>query len=278
MQGKRSLASALGLGLMLSSAGFGQAMIEYGHGVAKAGVAGAASGTGLVGIFSTMKDTSEDKDKNRQYTTAKPKAETEATQPQTSRSSTEPANTPTKMTTSSGVVVSGVSPSWMTTAYRDPVREPVRVKSVAWSNSSEENAAVVESATGTAGAQPPVAEGSVAAGTVAAGTEASTADGAPPAEGGAHGQVVHNASPYSWAEPQGVGQIQHFDTAADAEIAGVRIGSKIEEVIANLGQPKFSFTGIVGKGYTEKYVFKNANGDTITVLTWAGTVTSVIVS
>jgi hypothetical protein len=37
-------------------------------------------------------------------------------------------------------------------------------------------------------------------------------------------------------------------------------------------------TGIVGKSYTEKYVFKNAEGDTITVLTWAGVVTSVLLS
>lgn len=180
-----------------------------------------------------------------------------------------------KMTTSSGVVVSGVSPSWMSTAYRDPVREPVRVKSVAWSNSSEEQAVVAEPA---ADAPAPVEGGSVAEGTVVE-AEPSSASAEPAAEGAPHGQVVRNTTPYGWMEPQGeVAQIQHFDTAADAEIAGVRIGSKIEEVIANLGQPKFSFTGIVGKGYTEKYVFKNANGDTITVLTWAGTVTSVLLS
>ena len=273
MQKKRPLARALGLGVMLSSAVFGQSMIEYGHGVAKAGVAGAASGTGLAGIFSKVKDTSEDEDKDRRYTTAKPQAAAETLQQEQWRSTGEPANAPMKMTTSSGVVVSGVSPSWMSTAYRDPVREPVRVNSVEWSNSSEEQAAATESAIEETVPGPALQ--------VAApdGSGSSPLESVQPAEGVSPAQVVRNTSPYGWAERQGeVADIPHFDSARDAEIAGVRIGSKIEEVISNLGRPKFSFTGIVGKGYTEKYVFKNANGDTITVLTWTGIVTSVLVS
>jgi hypothetical protein len=69
-----------------------------------------------------------------------------------------------------------------------------------------------------------------------------------------------------------------LEPVTDAEIAGVRIGSPIDEVVQALGRPTFSLTGIAGKSYTEKYVFKNAEGETITVLTWAGVVTSVSVS
>lgn len=287
MQRKQSLASALGLGILLSPAVFGQSMIEYGHGVAKAGVAGAASGTGLAGIFTKMKDTSEDKDKHRQYTTAQPQAEDETLQAEQWRSPGEPANAPRKMTTSNGVVVSGVSPSWMTTAYRDPVREPVRVKSVAWSNASEEQAEAAAAGADVAGSDAePAAPANDATALTESSQQGAAADASdlspvdnPASEGAPQGPVVRNTAPYGWTEPQGeVAEIQHFDTAADAEIAAVRIGSKIEEVISNLGRPKFSFTGIVGKGYTEKYVFKNATGDTITVLTWAGIVTSVLVS
>lgn len=271
MQTKRCLASVLGLGVVFSSAIFGQSMIEYGHGVAKAGVAGAASGTGLAGIFSKMKDTPEGKDKDRQYATVKPQPETEAQEQW--RQAGEPANAPLKMTTSNGVVISGVSPSWMSAAYRDPVREPVRVKSVDWSNPSEEQSAAAEP--GREGTSPGATE-QVAA-TIDAGSPA--VESSQPGEAVSPGQSIRNTSEHGWVEPQGdAPAAPRVDPATDGEIAGVRIGSKIDEVIHTLGRPTFSFTGIVGKNYTEKYVFKNADGETITVLTWTGIVTSVLVS
>lgn len=265
MQTKRCLASVLGLGVVFSSAVFGQSMIEYGHGVAKAGVAGAASGTGLAGIFSKMKDTSEDKDKGRQHAT---QPQTEAQEP-----GREPGNGPQKMTTSSGVVISGVSPSWISAAYSDPVREPVRVKSVAWSNASEEQVAAAEAST--EATAPGQAEQAATPGD----SSPPTVESSQPAEVVSPGQVVPNTSWHGSAEPQGDAEaVSYPEPATDGEIAGVRIGSKIDEVIRTLGRPKFSFTGIVGKNYTEKYVFKNADGETITVLTWTGIVTSVLVS
>ena len=273
MQTKRCLASALGLGMVFASAAFGQGMIEYGHGVAKAGVAGAASGTGLVGIFSKLKDTSDDKEKNRQYTTAKPQPETEALQLEQGRKPGEPGNAPLKMTTSSGVVISGVSPSWTSAAYSEPMREPVRVKNVEWANASEEQAALAESAS-EATAQGPTETGAAPGEPVAAAVESSQ-----PGEVVSPGHVVRNTTWNGPAEPPlEAANVPRVDPARDAEIAGVRIGSKIDDVVRTLGRPTFSFTGIVGKNYTEKYLFKNANGETITVLTWTGIVTSVLVS
>jgi hypothetical protein len=270
MRTKRCLASALGVGLVVSSAAFGQAIVEYGHGVAKAGVAGAASGTGLAGIFSKMKDSSDDKDKNRQYTTAKTPAETAAVAAETQSDSAEPGNAPGKMTTSSGVVISGVSPSWISAAYSDPMRKTVRVKDVEWSNAAEEQAAaasqaasepqpvVVEQAAATAEAGSPVVA-SPRSGTVAA---------AP---------VVGYNSGYSSFAPPANATGPRVE-GNDAEVAGVRIGSKIDEVVRTLGRPSFTFTGIVGKNYTEKYVFKNSDGETITVMAWTGIVTSVLLN
>jgi hypothetical protein len=258
----------LGLGVTFSSAVFGQAMVEYGHGVAKAGVAGAASGTGLVGIFSKMKDTSDDKDKKKHYGTVK-------TQPTTAnqdlrRAPGEPANAPLKMRTSSGVVISGVSPSWMSAAYSDPVRDDLSVKSVEWSNPSEEQAAAAEAGSPETGLR----EQAAAPGDTGSAAVESSQTG----EAVSPGKIVSNTSGYGLAGPQAAADVSHPEPVTDAEATGVRIGSKIDDVIRTLGRPTFSFTGIVGKNYTEKYVFKKADGETITVLTWAGIVTSVLVT
>jgi hypothetical protein len=252
----------------------GQAIVEYGHGVAKAGVAGAASGTGLAGIFSSMKETSDDKDKQPQSAAAS-QPERDALKQEASG---EPGNAPMKMRTASGVVVSGISPSWITTDNSEPMREPVRVKSVEWSNPAEEQAAAAGSASApepAAGeaAQEPV-EQAAAPGASNSAAEPSAAE--PAAE---PGRVVSNAAGYDWTSPQtNAAAPPNSEPAADGEIAGIRIGSKIDDVIRTLGRPTFSFTGIVGKNYTEKYVFKKADGGTITVLTWTGIVTSVLVS
>jgi hypothetical protein len=268
MRANGCLASALALGVVFSSAVFGQSIVEYGHGVAKAGVAGAASGTGLVGVFSSLKETSDDQDK-RQSATVKTAA-AEAARPG------EPANAPMKMKTSSGVVVSGVSPSWIT-AYNEPVREPVRVKSVEWSNPSEEQAAVVRPETTAEAPAPEAAQETVEQ--PATPVETSPAADAHAEQGDAPGRVVPNATGYDWTGAhQDSAAATSIEPATDGEIAGIRIGSKIDDVIRTLGRPTFSFTGIVGKNYTEKYVFKKTDGGTITVLTWTGIVTSVLVS
>jgi len=274
MKTKRCLALALGVGVVFSSAVFSQSMIEYGHGVAKAGVAGAASGTGLVGIFSKMKETSEDKDKNKRYGPVKTQRETEALQQEQWRKPGEPANAPLKMTTSSGVVISGVSPSWMSAAYSDPVREPVRVRSVEWSNPSEEQAAAMEPESGGTAELSAPEQAAAPGDAVPPAVESSQ-----PGEVVSPAQVIRNTSGHGAAGPQDdLAGVSYPEPATDGEIAGVRIGSKIDEVISTLGRPTFSFTGIVGKSYTEKYVFKKADGETITVLTWTGIVTSVLVS
>ena len=271
MRTKGCLASALGVGLVVSSAVFGQAMAEYGHGLAKAGVAGAASGTGIAGIFSKMKDAPDDKDKNRHYSTAKTPAETDAVPSERARQTAEPANAPGKMTTSSGVVVSGISPNWMSAAYSDPIRKTVRVKDVEWSNAAEEQAALSQAASERP--EPVVVEQAAATGDDSPAVESSQ-----PAKAVAPAAVVGYTSGYSSFTPQAEAADVPRVEINDAEVAGVRIGSKIDEVVRTLGRPTFSFTGIVGKNYTEKYVFKNAAGDTITVMTWTGIVTSVLVS
>jgi hypothetical protein len=271
MTTKRCWTSAVAIGFMFSTAVFGQSMIEYGHGVAKAGAAGAASGTGLAGIFSKLKDTSEDKDKDRQYTTAKPPAgASETAENGQWRQPSEPANAPLRMTTSSGVVVSGVSPSWMVTSYSDAVGA-VRVNRVEWANPAEEQAVVAEAATeGPAHglAEPPASPSTTGSAPVAA---------SQPGEIVSPGHAVGNTYGQGPLQPLDDANAPRLELATDGAIAGVRIGTKIDDVIRTLGRPTFSLTGIVGRNYTEKYVFKKAGGESITVLTWTGIVTSVSV-
>ncbi len=270
MRTKRCLASALGVGLVFSCGVFGQAMVEYGHGVAKAGVAGAASGTGLVGIFSTMKDTAEPKKKEPHSIAPKEEAKSEAAPDQAANASDGPANAPRKMTTSSGVVVSGVAPGWMSAAYSEPTHKAVRVKDVEWSNPVEDQAAAAAAAS--AATEPVVAEQAGEPGgtvpVVAAEPESETAPGPVVGYGPEYSSLARAS-----AAPRGP-RVE----SNDADIAGVRIGSKIDEVIEKLGRPSFTLIGVTGRNYTEKYLFKGADGETITVLTWSGVVTSVLLS
>jgi hypothetical protein len=92
---------------------------------------------------------------------------------------------------------------------------------------------------------------------------------------------VGNASPHftgSGDVSLGAGTAAASEPITDAEVAGVRLGSAIEEVIGLLGQPAFALTGIAGKSYTEKYVFKRGDGATIIVFTWNGAVTAISLS
>lgn len=264
------LVSIVGVGVAFSAAVFGQSIIEYGHGVGRAAAAGAASGTGIAGIFTKVKDTSEDDNaKKRSPGTVRSREQASTVDP--SRSAGEPSNAPLKMKTSSGVVVSGMSPSWMGAAYREPLRDPIRVQTVEWTNPAEETAAA-EQGRELVEAD---ASGQVAAGQVS--TEESGIEGAEAARIVAPGHGFGGDSSQAGVEPEADSAGQpRIEAVTNAEAAGVQIGSQIADVIRTLGRPTFSLTGIVGKSYTEKYVFKNADGDTITVLTWAGVVTSVL--
>jgi hypothetical protein len=272
MQAKSRLVLIVGVSAAFSAAMFGQSIIEYGHGVGRAAAAGAASGTGIAGIFTKVKDTSED-DNAKKRSPGTVRSQEQTSTADQARSAGEPANAPLKMKTSSGVVVSGMSPSWMGAAYREPLREPIRVQTVEWANPAEEIAAAEQGGElAEAGAS-----GQVAAGQPS--TEESDIEGAGPARIVAPGHGFGDASGQDGIEPEAgsAGQPQ-LEAVTNAEAVGVQIGSRIDDVIRTLGRPTFSLTGIVGKNYTEKYVFKNAEGDTITVLTWAGVVTSVLLS
>lgn len=276
MQKTYRLFSVVGLGVAFSAGLMGQSMIEYGQGVGRAAAAGAASGTGIAGIFSKVRDTSED-DKTKKRTTSKAQTSEALRTSEYERDPGEPSNAPLKMKTSSGVVVSGVSPSWMSAAYGDPLGKPVRVQKVEWSNPADDEAAEQEAVL--AGEAEEAAD--VAS---AAGAENGAADaGARGTHGPAHLVAPGHEFGEAPAEESATSE-QAFDAppqleaVTTAEVAGVRIGSRIEEVIQTLGRPTFSFTGVTGRSYTEKYVFKKADGETITVLTWAGVVTSVLVS
>lgn len=273
MHPKGHLVAVVGLGVAFSAGLLGQSIIEYGHGVGRAGAAGAASGTGIAGIFSKVRDTSED-DKTKKRSTTGVQTREQTTEAY-ERDASEPGNAPLKMKTSSGAVVSGVSPSWMGAAYRDPLSEPIRVKKVEWSN-PEENAAENKTAE-----QQVELAGSELTSTGEVVAEASAEAATSETRGAAH--VVspghsHGESSVEGSVEPGFGAPPQLEAVTDAEIAGVRIGSRIDEVIRTLGRPTFAFTGLTGRSYTEKYVFKNADGETITVLTWAGVVTSVLVS
>jgi len=67
-------------------------------------------------------------------------------------------------------------------------------------------------------------------------------------------------------------------TVSQATEAGVEIGWTIDEVISALGDPIVVFQGLSGHGFTEKYVFTDADGRRITIYAWHGRVTSVLVA
>jgi hypothetical protein len=243
-----------GLALACGVPVFGQAMISYGHGVARAGAAGAASGTGIAGVFGALKDsTNEAAEKKPAQTT------TGATQGSGQAAMDDAVNAPRKLTTSSGVVVSGLAPVWMGSDHREARRPEVAVKSVEWSNPDT-----------------PVGKEAVPA-----------KEGAAEGDAASQSQNVNEPGHIIAGEPQFAGESPvraagelvgpRQQAQTDAEAVGIQLGSPIDEVIGRLGKPKFVFSGIVGKSYTEKYVFKPATGETITVLTWSGTVVSVLV-
>jgi hypothetical protein len=254
----------------------GQSIIEYGQGVGRAGAAGAASGTGIAGIFSKVKNTSDDDQTKKRPASRTVTSQEEAEANELVRSPNEAANAPLKMRTSSGVVVSGVSPGWMAASHREPLREPVRVRTIEWSNPAEENPGTGEQqgVTDAAGESSPAAPPALSV--------EPTAEAAEPARvvspGHSFGESSSSSGPDSTRLGSAFSDPPQLEPVTDAEVAGVRIGSRIDDVLQTLGRPTFTLTGITGKSYTEKYVFKNADGETITVLTWAGVVTSVLVS
>lgn len=272
MRAKCRLVSVVGLGAAFSACVFGQSIIEYGHGVARAGAAGAASGTGIAGIFSKVKNTADD-DKSKKHASGTVQSREQKETVEQARNAGEPGNAPLKMKTSSGVVVSGMSPSWMGAAYREPLREPIRVQTVEWSNPAEETASAEQ------GTELAEADASGEAPAVQDSTEQPGIESAGPARVVSPGHGFGESPEQSGIEPEGAStDPPQLEPVTNAEVAGVQIGSPIDDVIRTLGRPTFSLTGIAGKSYTEKYVFKNAAGETITVLTWAGIVTSVLLS
>ncbi len=276
MQKTYRLFSVVGLGVAFSAGLVGQSMIEYGQGVGRAAAAGAASGTGIAGIFSKVRDTSDD-DKTKKRTTSRAQSSDAHRTSEYERDPGEPGNAPLKMKTSSGVVVSGVSPSWMSAAYSDPQGKPVHVQKVEWSNPADDEAAEQEA--GIAGEGEETAQVPPAAAAENGATDTAVADTHGPAHVVAPEHTFGDASAEdSASSEQAFNAPAQLEAVTTAEVAGVRIGSRIEEVIQTLGRPTFSFTGLTGRSYTEKYVFKKADGETITVLTWAGVVTSVLVS
>jgi hypothetical protein len=173
----------------------------------------------------------------------------------------------------------------MSAAYADPLSEPVRVQTVEWSNPADDEAAVEPQGAAAGEAEAgktqagETAQVAPAAAPQTAAADAAAADAHGPAHVVSPGHVFGKAPAEDAAgSGQGFDAPRQLEAVTAAEVAGVRIGSRIEEVIQALGRPTFSFTGLTGRSYTEKYLFKKADGQTITVLAWAGVVTSVLVS
>jgi hypothetical protein len=63
----------------------------------------------------------------------------------------------------------------------------------------------------------------------------------------------------------------------DSEIADIPEGASIEDVIARFGKPIFKMAGLPGQGYSEKYIFRMADGRRFTVFTRDGLVAHTVV-
>ncbi len=265
---KPALVLCLAAGLTASGSLYGQAMIEYGIGIGRAGTAGAATGAGAAGIFSGLKGSLEQKPATAQPRQTTPEELEKARKTETDSKAAADAKTEEKkeeksasaswdsgtLTTSSGFVISGLQ------------RRPTRA---AYGPSSTGPVVEVASTQTTPGSEGP-------------GSSAASSDHAAPAQA---------ASSTGGASTSGVFQpivTQFGDARVEASrprvISGngegaaidIPAGTPVDDLVKRFGEPLLALTGISGEDYTEKYVFKTPDGARLTVLSVDGKVATVL--
>ncbi len=286
---------------MLPNSLYGQAMIGYGINVARAGAAGVASGAGAAGIFSKLGSTTENaaKPMSGGARPPQPAFPDDDLKPTVIKLNTgaKPGISATSGThkTSSGFTISGIPSSTASSAGN----ETATVREVAPSDSASESANFDTgpdyapaapgsyqpvSGAGSAGhaaaaVQPEVAANEPAAETVenestpeTPSTASAESSSSPSAQLGRSSVVTSPTSPIGIA-PEAASPANEQASSAELEIS---VGDEVDQIIARFGEPMMALKGITDKDYTEKYLFRTADGLRITVLAVNGTVTAVL--
>ena len=296
---------------MLPNSLYGQAMIGYGINVARAGAAGVASGAGAAGIFSKLGSTAENaaKPMSGGARPPQPAFPDDDLKPTVIKLNTgaKPGISATSGTrkTSSGFTISGIPSSTASSAGN----ETATVREVAPSDSASQSANFDTgpdyapaapgsyqpvSGAGSAGhaaaaVQPEVAANEPAAETVenestpeTPSTASAESSSSPSAQLGRSSVVTSPTSPIGIApEPASSAAASPAsaspanDQASSSELE-ISVGDEVDQIIARFGEPMMALKGITGKDYTEKYLFRTADGLRITVLAVNGTVTAVL--
>ncbi len=259
----------------------GQAIIEYGISVGRAGAAGTAAGAtgaGIAGIFSKLDSRLSEQPKTQSGArTAQPEFDSESLERRPPSFSTSG----TTVETSSGVRISG-HPS--TPAPVMPTRYQARsldYEPAASAASPASSAGDLIAAQPEPSAAPVEGEAEPAAAAAPASTPESQetpqpAAGQPVAVTGARTGTAGNTAP---AEKTAIGTDPALRRLLeiDSEIADIPEGTSIEDVIARFGKPIFKMAGLPGQNYSEKYIFRTADGRRFTVFTRDGLVAHTLV-
>jgi hypothetical protein len=268
---KPALTLCLAAGLTASGTLYGQAMIEYGIGIGRAGTAGAATGAGAAGIFSGLKGSLDQKPataKLHQATAEEmeraKKAEKDSKSEEASEAKAGDEKTEKKsaaswdsgtLTTSSGFVISGLQ------------RRPTRA---AYGPSSSGPVVEVPAAQATPAASGDLAPASASGSSAPVHTASATSTDVSNS-GVFHPIVTQFGDARVEASGPGV-------TPGNGKVAMVDIpaGTPVDELMKRFGEPLMALTGISGENYTEKYVFRTPDGARLTVLSIDGKVSTVI--
>lgn len=228
----------------------GQAMISYGHGVAKAGAAGSAVGAAAVGIF---KNTGRPLDEAAKKSSARGRRTPARRSQENVRWDVSAPSGGSSLQLVGGVRAAGVSaPNWAPALVES--EENVTVLGAEWSGGPEEAPETADSETGPA-------------------ATAETALAGVPSVGPPR-QAIVLAVP----GPRRTQQAASGSAAAPAVVAftlPVEAGMSVEEVFKKLGNPKFSFVGVAGPGYTDQFVFELEDGRRVVVYVLEGLVSRV---
>lgn len=249
-------ALTLGLSLSVGQAN-AQAMVSYGHGVAKAAGAGAAVGGGIGGVLTGLGNPLSNAASRR----GGPSKTGVAVQRQTVPTRRGPVTwdvpqqgfgSPAPMPLIGGVQASGTTDAnWQPTLLAPS--QNLAVISASWGGPSE-----------------PAAEDSSE---VASNEQLpADSDAAAPTETKPNMPIVLRSSGQGTAAGVRASAPQAGVVAPAKLPEGVAVGASVEQLLAKLGRPYMSFRGVAGEGYTDQYVFQLEDGVHLVVYVLDGVV------
>jgi hypothetical protein len=251
-----------------------QAMISYGHGVAKAAGAGATAGAGVGGILSGLGNPlSRAAGRGRNSSTSGGTTATRQRVVPQRRQNINWDMGPQRFAEPAPVgLIGGVQATGLATEHWQPSllapSENLTVLAVQWGGAGPASVAVAPESTDEPLASAP--------------TEAELGEVAidPLAE-----PEVDEAEQVVILRPaRGSGSTSRRNSVARADSTpstipdGIAVGLTVEELISRLGRPQISFRGVAGAGYTDQYIFELSDGRDLVVYVLDGIVSHLAVT